>query len=314
MKKKALILRSVCSVLLLAYLLFKIDFSPLRETLSKFRPEFYILAIIGVCIYQCLNSLILKTLLSIKGNKAGIWEIFRLLTISIFFGIFLPGGVGPDIILAYNLSRSTPKKEDALSAIIFARMMILFIMLLTAFIISMFPGTCQPYIRNLASVLLIAFVLICLMLGSKKGLNLSRKLFPNHKWTNLIYQTHSAISSYGKSRKAILTLLPVFILTAFLKALIDYVIALSLSINISPMYFFVFVPLVSIATSLPVTISGFGVREGAYVKLFSSTGIEAANSFSISLLSFSLNLWFCIAGAILYGIKGSTLKIRKQEL
>ena len=309
MKKKFFVLRVVCSIALLIYLLFKIDFTPLKGTLSKFRPEFYVLAVIGVCIFQYLYSLILKILLSVKGNKVGAWEIFRLSTISIFFGTFLPGGAGPDIILAYNLSRSTARKEDALSALIFTRMIVLFTMLLIAFIISMLANISQICIR-LTFILLAGALVFCLIIGSEKGLKLSRKLFSKYRWTNLIYQTHSAISSYGKNKKVILTVFPMAILTASSKVTIDYIIARSLGLDISPLYFFIFIPVITIVTAIPVTISGLGIREGAYVKLFSIVGVQEASSFSISILSFSISLLFCIAGAILYSIKGNTLKIK----
>lgn len=309
MKKKTFVLRAVCSIALLIYLLFKIDFTPLKGTLSKFRPEFYVLAVIGICISQYLYSLILKILLSMKGNKVGVWEIFRLSTISIFFGTFLPGGAGPDIILAYNLSRSTPRKEDALSALIFARMLILFTTLLIAFTISMAANVPQIYIK-LTSILLAAALVFYLIIGSEKGLKLSRKLFSKYRWTNLIYQTHSAISSYGKNKKVILTVFPIAVLAASSKVIADYMIALSLELDIRLLYFFIFIPIISIVTAIPVTISGIGIREGTYVKLLSTIGVQEASSFSISILSFSISLLFCIAGAILYGIKGSTLKIK----
>ena len=305
-----IILRSACSAALLAYLVYKTDFTPLRETLLGFRPWFYLLAIIGVCVYQYLYGLILKILLSTKGNKVGAFEIFRLLIISIFFGTFLPGGAGPDIILAYNLSRSTPRKEDALSALIFTRMMTLFVMLLAASIFSMLPGVSVPYIRNLTLMLLSIFLLFYFTISSARGLRLSQKLFSRYRWATLFHQTHCAVSSYGKNKVILLTVFLMSILAVSSKVVIDYIIALSLGLDIRLIYFFIFVPLVSIVTIIPVSISGIGVREGAYVKLLSTIGLAPANSFSISILSFSLSLWFCIAGAIIYTIKGNTLKIK----
>ncbi len=310
MKKRNIILRSACSAALLAYLIYKTDFTPLRATLSGFRPGFYLLAVIGVCVYQYLYGLILKILLWTKGNKIGAFEIFRLLIVSIFFGTFLPGGAGPDIILAYNLSRSTPRKEDALSALIFTRMMTLFVMLLAASIISMLPGVSVPYIRNLTFILLSIFLLFYFTISSEKGLRLSQKLFSRYRWSATFHQTHCTVSSYGKNKVILLTVFLMSILTVSSKVAIDYIIALSLGLDIQLIYFFIFVPLVSIVTIIPVSISGIGVREGAYVKLLSTIGLAPANSFSISILSFSLSLWFCIAGAIIYTIKGSTLKVK----
>ena len=318
MKKKIIIItKAVCSIALLAYLFSRMDFSMLLQTMSGFRPWIYILAILGVFIYQYLFGIIIKKLLFTKGNKAGTWEILRLLIISIFFGTALPGGAGPDIIFAYNLSRSTPKKEDALSALIFTRMVLLFTALLVAFTVSLFPGISQIRIGTLnirifVFILTGAFLAFYFVLSSEKILNLSERLFVKHRWANLIYQTHFAISKYGRNRNTLLMIIPIAMLASACKGIADYMVALSLGINISLLYFFIFIPIISILTMIPVTIAGIGIRENAYVRLFSKAGLKIAESFSISILSFSIGLLFCIAGAILYWIKGSTLKISSQ--
>ncbi len=316
-RKISIIIKAACSIALLAYLFSRMDFSLLKETMSKFRPGIYVFAILGVFIYQYLYAIIIRHLLSVKGNKVGIWEMLRLLTISIFFGTALPGGAGPDIIFAYNLSRSTPKKEDALSALIFTRMLLSFTGIFIAFTISLFPGISQTHIgtlnvRILVFILTAAFLGFYLVLSSEKILNLSEKLFSKYRWANLIYQTHFAISKYGKNRNILLMIIPTAMLASACKVIADYIIAISLGIDISLLYFFIFIPIVSIVTIIPVTIAGIGIRENAYVKLFSTVGLKNAESFSISILSFSISLLFCIAGAILYGVKGSTLKISNE--
>ncbi len=316
-KKISIIIKAVCSIALLAYLFSRMDFSMLLKTMSGFNPWIYILAILGVFIYQYLFSIIIKQLLFAKGNKAGTWEILRLLTISIFFGTALPGGAGPDIIFAYNLSRSTPKKEDALSALIFTRMLVTFTTLLIASVVSLLPGISKAHtgtlnIRILVFMFAGAFLALYLVLSSEKVLKLSEKLFVKHRWANLIYQTHFAISKYGRNRNTLLIIIPVAVLASACKVTADYIIAISLGIDISLLYFFIFIPIISIVTMIPVTIAGIGIRENAYVRLFSTVGLKNAESFSISILSFSIGLLFCIAGAILYWIKGSALKISSQ--
>ena len=47
----------------------------------------------------------------------------------------------------------------------------------------------------------------------------------------------------------------------------------------------VVVPLVLIATALPISIGGFGVREGSYVALLADVGVSAGDATLLSLLS-----------------------------
>jgi uncharacterized membrane protein YbhN (UPF0104 family) len=69
--------------------------------------------------------------------------------------------------------------------------------------------------------------------------------------------------------------------------LINYILALSLGLKISVIYFFIFVPVTEILILLPVTIQGFGVRSGSYVTLFSQVGIASASAFA---LGFSMQI------------------------
>jgi uncharacterized protein (TIRG00374 family) len=59
----------------------------------------------------------------------------------------------------------------------------------------------------------------------------------------------------------------------------------ALGLDLAPALIAVVVPLILIATALPISIGGFGVREGSYVALLADAGVSASEATLLSLLS-----------------------------
>jgi len=78
-----------------------------------------------------------------------------------------------------------------------------------------------------------------------------------------------------------------------------YFIALSLEISIPILYFSFLLPVVWLATMLPVSISGLGVREGAFVYLFGLIGMDNQTAIAISAIWLALTYVLSIIGGVL---------------
>jgi uncharacterized membrane protein YbhN (UPF0104 family) len=82
-----------------------------------------------------------------------------------------------------------------------------------------------------------------------------------------------------------------------------YFIALSLSIRVPFLAFFVVVPLVVIATMVPVSLGGMGVREGMFVLLLSNIGVSGHHALLLSLIGTATIVPFILVGAIIYATR-----------
>ncbi|MDC3250214.1 lysylphosphatidylglycerol synthase domain-containing protein, partial [bacterium] len=70
---------------------------------------------------------------------------------------------------------------------------------------------------------------------------------------------------------------------------VQYLFALALNTPIPLLDFIIFVPIVIFLTSVPISISGIGIREGSYIYIFSNLlGYSSEIILSISLLSYLL--------------------------
>ena len=83
----------------------------------------------------------------------------------------------------------------------------------------------------------------------------------------------------------------------------NYLLGLAVGVDLSLYYYFLFIPIISVLLTLP-SIGGLGIREGAYVFLFSQVGV--ANSQALAL-AFAFDLALLInglVGALIYLAQG----------
>ncbi|GEM_PF-2453311 len=322
MKKHATTIRLLISLALFAGLLYWIGIGSLLDSFRAFHPGWYALAVALIFSHFFLQAFVLRTLLRSKAIYVRTRSVFRITMISYFFGFFLPGGIGPDLVLCYNLVRTAEKKEDVLSAVVFTRISVLFIMVAFAFLFSFLPVAAGLRLQWVTGLIVLGFLGYYFIMANKNSLSLARRLlnFLNrHHLTRLLYNTYFALSEYGRDRHLVAKVLPWFITSAFLKIIVDFIIARALGIDVHLAYFVIFVPLVSIAAVIPLTFAGIGIREGSFVGLFGLAGVDAADAFSISVLSFSLNFWLALAGVLFFAIRGSgiitakTIKAEERE-
>lgn len=79
-----------------------------------------------------------------------------------------------------------------------------------------------------------------------------------------------------------------------------YLLSLALATKISPVYFFILVPIISAITALPISIGGLGLREASSMFFFTTVGMSAEIAVTISLLSFFIIFLFGTAGGVIY--------------
>lgn len=307
MKRASTWWRLAISAALLALLAYSVDLRPLREVLPRFQPAWYAFALAMMAAYVWLQAWILAVLLRAHGQVVRVRDIARLQVISAFFGVFLPGGIGSDVILCYQLCRPAVEKENPLSAVIFSRVAGLAAMVLIAFAASFSPRCPIPGLALVLGLLLAGGLAAYWLFSHEASVRWAGRMLGflrRHRTTAVVYQTAAALSRVGRDRRTLLRVGPLFVLVGLFRVFMDYVVARALGIHLPALYFLVFAPLVTLATVVPLTVAGLGIREGSYVGLFALVGLPGAEAFTMSLLSFSLSLWVCALGAVFYGLQG----------
>ena len=85
--------------------------------------------------------------------------------------------------------------------------------------------------------------------------------------------------------------------------LIFLAIAHSFSVGISPVLYVILIPMMILVTTLPISVAGWGVREGFFVYVFGQFGVDNATSISISIIYGLLVLIFSVPGSATWLLK-----------
>lgn len=297
------LLKAGLSLGLLLLLLATVDVRATIETLREAELRYVLAALSLYLIGIPLRAYRWQGLLSAHRVRVPLRRLSSLYFVGTFFNNILPTGVGGDVIRVYELARDGAGAVITASTVLVDRATGLLVLLAMALVSTIFA-------RRLVSpsvVLIIAVV----SLGAFAGVGL---LFWDDLWRGVgrrflrlpaqrrIEDFSHLLQVYrgGPVTRALFISL-IFNLTLIA---VNYLIALAVGVRVSLWYFLLFVPLISVTLLLPISISGLGVREGAYVLLFGQAGVAAPLALAMSLTFYALNVAIGLIGGVIYVIQG----------
>ncbi len=281
------------TILLLYLLLKKINLNELLEIFSHVKYTYFILAAFMYLTGIFISSMRWNLFLSSLGIKVSLSALFSHYLKSLFLANFLPSG-GLDVARLMFLGKERIKEK--LSSTFMDR-----VFGFLAINIYVFLGLLYSLhdTEKYAKVVIIALFLqlvFFFMLFSKKTASffLLLKKMPMGEH---LYHIYEFLHSF-RSKNIVIKALVYSFLIQFSYSMDVYFITLSIGKPMGFLRTVLFVPLINFISMIPVTVSGFGMREGGFVFLFSKyIGKEAA--MATSLLYFISIFCVSIIGAIM---------------
>ena len=201
--------------------------------------------------------------------------------IGMLFSQALPSSVGGDAYRVVALVRAAQgKKRLSFYAVLIDRVMGLWGLLILVFLGLVFSDIALPqvFMSLIQLVLFVGLVMVAVLLMLHKIPRLKVR-FISWFWdvSALFYQALS-------SRQQILRQLTTSVLIHILATASVFCIANALALNQPYSVFLLFIPISLLVTIVPISLAGWGVREGAMVLLFSLVGAAKETVLSMSLL------------------------------
>lgn len=304
--KKALptIIKIAVSAFILYMLFSRMDMGAFWKTLSSVNPLFVLLAG-AIFLSTQLVSTFRWTVILNKDIPMTYPKALSIYFIGMFFNNFLPTIVGGDLIKGYYLYKESGRGDVSVASIFldrysgFAALMVLtLIALISGW--GLVAGTELP-------------PLILMLIGSFAVASLIIWVGPLHSWAMKIL---SKVHFYGlnqkidkfykllmsyKGHRAILV--KIFIASLFVQSgviLGYFALSKGLGMTVPLGYFFLFLPLTAAVAMLPISLSGLGLREGAFVFLFTRAGATQEQALTLSLLWVALVIVISVFGGIEY--------------
>jgi glycosyltransferase 2 family protein len=304
-------LKILLTLLLLFFVFRSVDISEISHDLKSINLKLLVLLLVVCWTGQLLCSArwrLFATSLQMQGSY---FNFVRIYFIGMFFNIGLPSLVGGDVIKAYLISNASGKPlQTGLVSVLQDRGVGLISLLIYGSIaILLSPISWRGFPLGVA-YLFIWIALACfLLLAFKGGKWVSRLLVVPAQ--TLFQKTMQSLAelhqTLGKTR---LTPGAFFRITCYsfiysgLVLLVFHQVTVAAGNKVGIVSFSALFPLITVATMLPITISGMGIREWLYVEALSLIGMPRDAGLVISLATSALFLLCNLAGIIfLFGTK-----------
>ena len=286
------------TIILLYLLLRKLNFAELKHTFLHVRIPFFIIGalmyLFGIFISSFRWNLFLKHL----GFKYKTSTLFSFYLKSLFLANFLPSG-GLDVARVVFLGKD--KIKEKISSTFMDRVFGFLAINIYVFLGLLYSLKDTGRYASLIVILLFLQIAFFFVLFCKKTAFLF-KFLTHLPMGDKLYNIYEILHSFRKKTIIIKAILYSFLIQ--LSYSMDvYFIVLSVRKNIGLIRSALFVPFINFIIMIPVTISGFGIREGGFVFLFKNyIGKEAAIASSL-LYYFSVFIVSIIGGLLLLRFK-----------
>jgi uncharacterized membrane protein YbhN (UPF0104 family) len=283
------IVKLAVSAGLLYYLASTVDLKEILRIAGQARPGLLLASVLAGILNIVLTAWRWQRMT--KGRMK-LPEALSYTFIGCFFNCFLPTSFGGDGVRVLYYRRHARGLRDAFASVFWDRY--------TGFCGLILVGG-VGYIAGFAlmSATPLAWVYPVLLAATAASLPLIRMV----PWGRfLAVLRHDPSEQPGAA--ILLEALGISLLIQTVGILCVYLLALSLQLNVTALECFVFLPLGTLVTMLPVSISGIGVREGALVYLFGLAGVPAHEALTLSLGWFAITLLLGVIGSVEYLRRG----------
>lgn len=291
MKKKILNVFKFIFGISILYLLFtKANMKEFLNLILKADYKYFLLSILLYIIGQIISSKKWMLISEKLGFENKFFKFIKLYFLGMFYNTFLPTNIGGDVVKALkirdNTSHSTKRALTSVLADRLTGLSVLVFFIILGYILSPIKNT------------IINLITLCVIFGTIFGGLIT---FCVIKYPKLIS------SKYRKYSEILLTPIcdKTCILKIFIFSIIFHLIIILIHISIGKMfdiqipvsYYLLLYPISAIASALPISISGIGIKEFVYVYLLKLINIDTS-----SALIFSLTFTMVILFSSFFGI------------
>ncbi len=325
-------LRFGVTILLFAFLFKNLDVTKLGATFLQINPSIALVGLVVGIYTLVVSAYQWQVLLNAEKIPLDLTKLINLYMVGIAFNHFLPTSMGGDAVKIYYVGRESSNMPGSASAAVMSRITGFFGMLLVAYpTLLIFHKHFTEQVVLL--LLLLSMVVLALVTGTfvfaglfsrfaqaKKIQVAFESLLPSfiRKKLNIggiiekaIDIGNTLIMSAKKPRSMVIATL-FGVMFHIVACLNYYSYGLALHIDIPFYFYLVAIPLVSLIGFLPISIGGFGLREGALVIVFATAHVASGTALTLAFMMDVQMLFFAAIGGFMYLFMSNLIGTQKK--
>jgi glycosyltransferase 2 family protein len=296
--------RGAVSVGLLVFILYKFGAGEILTNILSANPLFVILAVLVFIISGVAGAKQWGILLNFHGIHLGFRGTVSRYFMGLFFNYILPGFVGGDIIRVYQTAKASGNATSSFSSTLADRVMGLLILVLFSLGAFLFlpngPAMEAMPVAIFMFLILCGFIALFVMRRAGRIINWAIKWFLPLEFRLKLRAVFYEIHHLTRAPSILLTILGTSIFIQLTRIGVHFLCGRAVGIDLGFMYFALFVPLMEITASIPISLGGVGVREMMAVLLFQTVGVSQAIIVSYTFLAYSSGFMGALPGSIAF--------------
>ena len=287
-------LRTIVGIAIVTFLVWRYDARSVLLLLARERPGYFAAAVGLYVSTQVISAYRWRLLAAVLQLDASFTDFLAFRFIATFTNALIPGVVGGDALRAVYLGRRNRHLGEAFASVIADRIVGLIGLFWLAAIAAIFLNDAGLPAFVTAPPIGIGVIALAGFVASPLVIRVVHAMPPR------VSRYASIIVTYLEHPGALLTSLALSVILQSALAVCQYLLARGIGINASLSLFLFCVPIAGVFASLPLTVNGLGVREGAYLVLFGMAGVDRTEVIALGLLWFVSTTLGAMPGALAF--------------
>ena len=301
-KKIAVLLKVIVSLGLITLLVNQVDFNKIVNILKNVDITMIIYALILLIIQVFIATTRWQFVLKCQKIMLDYKNTLKILWSGLFFNQAMPSSVGGDVIRGYYLKKQGITLGRATLGVLMDRLfgMVGLVLLVLASLPLMFELLNDSIVRTgvLFIALCISLALLFIFFTDKLPGNFSHLRVIRGFYLLSQEGRHCISENYNG-----LVIIIISVLIHLISVVAVMTTAIGLGINVEWGGFLLMVPLATLIMVIPISIAGWGVREGVMVVGFGYLGVAPEAVLALSILYGLLMLAVALPGGIVWALK-----------
>ena len=278
---------------------------------QKIDPRWFAAAVVAALLPAILGIIRWRWILHVQGLDVKFSRLFSISFIGMFFNAFMLGSTGGDVIKAWYVAHETHhKKAEAVATVIVDRLiglLALFVIALIMMAIFHQRAFNDPKLFwfSMATLAVVVFTVLGTIVGLWKGfadkppgLRSWLRRLPKYDMLQRMVEAYRVYASHPVIlAKTVAISFPIHFFSMLSIVFVGYGLGVTSATFTD---YFLYLPIINSVTAVPITISGFGLREGMYVKMFNEVGVAGSVALVMSLLGYLASLFWSIVGGFFF--------------
>jgi uncharacterized protein (TIRG00374 family) len=311
--KRSTLFKLVRLVIGIGLIVFLITRQDLNEIAGHFRRvEMLPIALAAVMFFAmvAINSIRWRVLLDAKGIRVNQLRLLYYYLVGNFFSAALPTSVGGDFVRVVGVGGETGRRAEVFGSVVVDRLLGFAVLLPLGLLAMPFVGSGLTSWGAVVKVWVVAtlafagaFMMLLRPVARRASIILGPllNLLERFRARERLERAYGAVVSYSCCRGAVYLGVALSVVSKIFWIYGCLLIAHAFGLDIGFMPLLFIVPIVELARMIPISISGLGVREAAFVFMLGQFGVDEGLGLAYAVVVYAVFTALALVGGLLYG-------------